>query len=57
MLGLAAVLGLVVVTTTVEAGVITGRLVFPVATTSPFSTTAGTTITALIMRLSVTILG
>jgi hypothetical protein len=43
--------------TTVEAGVVTGRLAFPATTTSPFPTiAAGATVTALLARLSVTIL-
>jgi hypothetical protein len=56
MLGLVTVLGPVVATTTVETGVNTGRLAFPAATTSPFST-AGAAVTALLKQLSATILG
>jgi hypothetical protein len=59
MLGLAAVLGPVDTMTTVETGVVTGHLVFPTATTSPFSTSTvgAVVITTLLARLSATILG
>jgi hypothetical protein len=59
MPGLPAPLGPVSVTTTVEAGVVTGRLAFPAATTSPFCTAAvvGAAVTTLLARLSMMILG
>jgi hypothetical protein len=58
-LGLASILGPVVATTIVEAGVIMGHLAFPTATTSPLCTTAviGAIVTALLVLLSVMILG
>jgi hypothetical protein len=61
-LGLAAVLGPVATTTTVETGVVMGCLAFPTATTSPFSIAAaagaiGAAVTTLLAQILEMILG